>query len=84
MIIHFMSTPFIQDGFTPLHVASQKGHSSVVTILVTAGASVRAVTNVSTNRNVALEQWLIYLLYELLATLPHMYALVDTSNLLPT
>ncbi len=60
MIIHFMNTPFIQNGATPLHVASQEGHLPVVIILLEAGSSIIAVNNVSTNRNVALEQRLFY------------------------
>ncbi len=60
MIIHFMNTPFIQDGATPLHVASQEGHLPVVTILLEAGSSITAITKVSTNRNVPVEQRLFY------------------------
>ncbi len=77
MIIHFMNIPFIQNGATPLHVASQEGHLPVVTILLDAGASVRPVTNVSSNKNVALEQSLICLLY---AIFSHTATLVCISR----
>ena len=30
---------FVQDGFTALHAASQRGHNKVVVILIAAGAN---------------------------------------------
>ena len=37
----------VQDQLTPLHIASQNGHSSTVETLIKAGADVKAVDNVS-------------------------------------
>ena len=34
----------VQDGFSPLHVASQNGHTDVVDLLVRAGADVHLAT----------------------------------------
>ncbi len=38
---------FSQDGFTPLMVAAQEGHVSVVELLVSMGAQVNSQDNVS-------------------------------------
>ncbi len=40
-------TTFLQDGFTPLMVAAQNGHLSVVELLVSLGAQVNSQSNVS-------------------------------------
>ena len=45
MSCHFFSLP--QDGATPLFIASQNGHSDVVTILLRNGAGVDVAKNVS-------------------------------------
>ena len=36
-----------QDGATPLHIASQNGHSDIVTILIKSGANINMAMNVS-------------------------------------
>ena len=41
--VHYLS----QDGATPLFIASQKGHSDIVTILIRSGANINMAMNVS-------------------------------------
>ena len=51
MLFHFlfytMYDLFIQHKGTPLHIAAQKGHVSIVQYLITSGANVNAVDHVS-------------------------------------
>ena len=39
-------TVYIQDGISPLYVASQEGHTDVVDLLVRAGADIHQATKV--------------------------------------
>ena len=38
----------LQDGFSPLHIASQKGHVDVCTLLIERGANLNSQTKVGT------------------------------------
>ena len=38
---------YMQNGFTPLHLASQNGHVEVVGTLIKSGADIKAVQKVS-------------------------------------
>ncbi len=37
---------YVQNGFTPLHLACQEGHTTIVSLLLKSGADHRAVTKV--------------------------------------
>ena len=42
----YVILPLTQDGTTPLHIASQEGHSEVVSILIRNGSDTNLATNV--------------------------------------
>ncbi len=43
---HMLLFTFMQDGFTPLHIACQKGRAEIVGLLLQNGASPHALTKV--------------------------------------
>ena len=47
VITHFLSILYIQDGATPLYMASQDGHTTTVDVLLRNGADPNIATNVS-------------------------------------
>jgi ankyrin repeat protein len=46
-LIKIVLSTSLQDGMTPLHEACQGGHVEVVSVLLTAGANLEAIDNVS-------------------------------------
>ena len=49
-ILYYMICYFLQDGDTPIHLASSGGHVEVVEKLISSGADVNVVNKVSVNR----------------------------------
>ena len=49
-ILYYMICHFLQNGNTPIHLASRYGHVQVVEKLLSSGADVNVVDKVSVNR----------------------------------
>ena len=49
MILYYMICYFLQDGYTPIHLASRCGHVQVVEKLLSLGADFNVVNKVSVN-----------------------------------